>query len=314
MKESISSVFLKTVYVIAIVGGLALALSATGFVAAYTYDKVFEGRVLPGVIVGSDRLDGLSYEKAHALIEDSIDTATRNGFVFQFRQQTYTLSRTSVPLEDPDVATDLLDCRPDVAIKAAFESGRSHGFVLNALERMRMALYPKRIEIPCTSNTELLKSQLTRSLEPELSPARDARLAVASTSGTTPVLTVEPELIGATADIDGAVSAWSAMTARMQYQPITIAGTELTPRVTKAQLEPLISKAPELLNKAPVALLIDRTPYTVTTSTLAEWLTATSTDSGYKLTLSPEAIVSTQTETIYKKFCQFKFISKHDNP
>jgi vancomycin resistance protein YoaR len=86
------------------------------------------------------------------------------------------------------------------------------------------------------------------------------------------------------------------MTARMQYQPITIAGTELTPRVTKAQLEPLISKAPELLNKAPVALLIDRTPYTVTTSTLAEWLTATSTDSGYKLTLSPEAIVSTLTK------------------
>ncbi len=293
MKESISSVFLKTVYVIAIVGGLALALSATGFVAAYTYDKVFEGRVLPGVIVGSDRLDGLSYEKAHALIEDSIDTATRNGFVFQFRQKTYTLSRTSVPLEDPDVATDLLDCRPDVAVKAAFESGRSRGFVLNALERARMAVYPKRIEIPCTGNIELLKNQLSRSLEPVLSPARDARLAVASTSGTTPVLTVEPELIGATADIDGAVSTWLAMTTRMQYQPITIAGTELAPRVTKAQLEPLVSKAPELLNKAPVALLIDRTPYTVTTSTLAEWLTATSTPTGYELTLSPEAIIST---------------------
>jgi hypothetical protein len=157
MKESISSVFLKTVYVIAIVGGLALALSATGFVAAYTYDKVFEGRVLPGVIVGSDRLDGLSYEKAHALIEDSIDTATRNGFVFNFANKPTLFHALQYRLKTQMSLPTFLIAAQMSLIKAAFESGRSHGFVLNALERMRMALYPKRIEIPCTSNTELLK-------------------------------------------------------------------------------------------------------------------------------------------------------------
>lgn len=293
MKESLSSVFLKTLYLFAIVGGLALALSATGFVAAYTYDKVFDGRILPGIVIGDERLDGLHYDKARAIIEDTIDTATRNGFAFQFRDKTYTLSRTSVPLEDPDVATDLLDCRPDEALKAAFETGRGQGFVLDALTRVRLALYPKHIDMPCKGDGVLLKKQLNAILAEEQSPAIDARLTTTETSGTTPVIVVEAEKIGISADIDGAVARWLAMTKRMQYQQIAIASNETLPRVTKSQLEPLVNEAPAFLAKAPVTLLLDRTPYTVTTSTLAEWLTATATASGYKLSLSPDAIVET---------------------
>lgn len=293
MKESLSSVFLKTLYVFAIVGGLTLALSATGFVAAYTYDKVFEGRILPGIVIGHDRVDGLHYNKAQALIEDSLDTATRNGFVFQFRDKTYTLSRTSVPLEDPDVASDLLDCRPEEALKTAFETGRGKGFVLDALERVRIAISSKRIDMPCKGNAELLKKQLATALEAELSPAVDARLTATSASGSMPIIGVEAEKIGISADIDGAVAKWLAMTKRLEYAPITIVSNEMLPRVTKAQLEPLTSEAPALLAKAPISLLLDRTPYTVTTSTLAEWLTATATASGYKLTISPDALSAT---------------------
>lgn len=293
MKESLSSVFLKTLYVFAIIGGLALALSATGFVAAYTYDKVFENRILPGIVIGSDRVDGLSYNKAQALIEDSLDTATRNGFVFQFRDKTYTLSRTSVPLEDPDVASDLLDCRPEEALKTAFETGRGNGFVLDALERVKIAVYPKRIDMPCKGNGELLKKQLTSALEGEVSPAIDARLTATTASGSMPIVSIEAERIGISADIDGAVTKWLSMTKRMEYSPIQITSNETLPRVTKAQLEPLTDEAPAFLAKAPISLLLDRTPYSVSTSTLAEWLTATATTGGYALTLSPDALVST---------------------
>lgn len=291
MKESISSAFLKSGYIIAIVGGLVLALSATGFVAAFTYDKVFEGRILPGVIVGSDRLDGLSYEKAYALIEDSVDTATRNGFVFQFKGKDYTLSRTNIPFDDPDLARDLLRCQTDIAVKEAFESGRGKSFIVNALERGRMAVYPKRLDVPCEGNTELLSKQLQQLLETEIKPAVDARLMAVSTSGTSPTIQVDPEVIGVSADIESAVAQWQAMTKRMQYQPIVIKSTELRPRVTKAQLEPLLHQAPAILEHAPISLLIDRTPFTVTTSTLASWITATSTSNGFELTLSPIAIV-----------------------
>lgn len=279
---------LKVLYLFALFFGVSIALTGAGIVAAYTYDKAYDQRIFKGVVIGSTSLDGLTYSEAQTALLEAIDQATRNGFTFRVKDEEIILSRTSIPLEDPDVATDLINCKLDGAIQVAYQLGRNESGFTKHLKRLTLIAKPVVIPMPCEANTSLLKKQLTEKLLPWQQPAVDARIEL--TSSTATELIVRPEQIGKTVSVDNALSTFTKQTALMRYSPIILPVTELHPSVKKSSLEPLLTEAPELLQEAPFTLTVEHVPFVVNTSTLAGLITATHTATGYQLTLSGAAL------------------------
>jgi vancomycin resistance protein YoaR len=277
---------------LAITGGLLASILAGLAAAAYGYEIAFRDKMFPGVRIGGLKLDGMTRQQAEAFIQKRIDESLNPGFVFRLEDKKITLPRSTVPFEDPDLSRELVTYDPAPAVDEAFKTGRSSDAVWNAINRVRLYLQPKEIALQTIVNRDLAESVLQQEISESLPLVRDAELHIQISTSTETGFTadIKPEQIGKSADVVSALDAFEAQAKRLAFQPINIRIMRVLPQLTTDDMRSVLPGVPAWLAKAPFTLTNELKRQTVTSSTIAGWITASSTPSGAVLALDPVRI------------------------
>lgn len=277
---------------LAIVVGLFTSVLAGLGAAAYGYEIVFRDKMFPGVRIAGLKLDGMTRAQAEAALQTRIDQELEPGFIFRLEDKQITLPRGTVPLTDPDLSRDLVSYDPAPAVDQAFRSGRESTALWNAMERVRLYMQPKDIELKTIFNRDLAESLLRDGVGDTLPLMRNAELHVRITTSTESgfVSDIQAEQIGKSADIASAISTLEAQARRISFQPIPIRILNVLPTLTVEDIRSVLPGIPALIGKAPFTLTNELKRQSVTSSTIAGWITASSTPSGSVLALDPERI------------------------
>jgi vancomycin resistance protein YoaR len=278
--------------VIAITGGLTASILAGLAAAAYGYELAFRDKIFPGVHAAGLNLDGMTRQQAEAAIQKHLNETLDPGFIFKLGDKQITLPRSTVPFDDPDVSRDLVSYDPAPIVDQAFLSGRDSSSILNAIERVRLYLQPKNIPLSTTVNRDLVRSLLVSEIGDALPLVRDAELHIRiSTSSANGFETdIQAEQVGVSADLESAVNAFEAQAKLVSFQPIPIRTMQVHPEITADDMRSVLGGIPAWLAKAPFVITNDTKRLTVTSSTIASWITASSTPSGAVLALDPRRI------------------------
>jgi vancomycin resistance protein YoaR len=278
---------------IAIAGGLVASILAGLGAAAYGYEVVFRDKFFPGVQIAGLKLDGMTRAQAEAAIQRRINDALEPGFIFRLEDRQITLPRSNVPLEDPDLSHDLISYDPAPAVDQAFLMGRSSSNALwNAFDRVRMYMQPTEIEVKTMVNRDLAERLLLNEVDQAMPLMRNAELHVSISTSTESgfVADIKAEQIGKSADIVSAVSTLEAQAKRIAFQPIPIRIMNVLPTLTAEDIRPVLSGIPAWLSKAPFTITNELKRQPITSSTIAEWITASTTPAGVVLALDSERI------------------------
>jgi vancomycin resistance protein YoaR len=278
---------------IAIAGGLVASILAGLGAAAYGYEVVFRDKFFPGVQIAGLKLDGMTRAQAEAAIQRRINDALEPGFIFRLEDKQITLPRSNVPLEDPDLSHDLISYDPAPAVDQAFLMGRSSSNALwNAVDRVRMYLQPTEIEVKTIVNRDLAERLLLSEVDEAMPLMRNAELhvSISTSTGSGFVTEIKAEQIGKSADIVSAVATLEAQAKHIAFQPIPIRIMNVLPTLTAADIRPVLSGIPGWLSKAPFTITNELMKQTVTSSTIAGWITASTTPAGVVLALDSERI------------------------
>ncbi len=282
--------------VIAITGGLLASVLAGLAAAAYGYEIAFKNKMFPGVSVAGVKLDGLTRDKAEGVLQQRINQILDNGFNFRIGSDTIHLPRTTESLDDPDLSQDLVTYDVAKAVDQAYQAGRSGTSVQNAFERIRLYMQSRPIDLPTSVNRHLAESLLSGQVASHLSAVRDADLKIKISTSTAEgfVTEITPEQVGLAVDLAPALDAMEAQAKRLEIQPISLRTIRIEPTLTAAELQGLSKDVPAWLSYAPFVVTTDQKKMTVTSSTIAEWLSASSSNNGSVfLALNPETIEKT---------------------
>jgi hypothetical protein len=185
------------------------------------------------------------------------------------------------------------------AEKAAFEAykmGRGAGFVGDTLTRFSLIIRRANLSLQPEANAQLIERLVEAEVEKRSHMPEDARLEVATATGTASttelIVKVIAEKNGRAGDSKTAADTLVAQAERLSFQPISIRTTTIIPRVTARDLEAIKSGVPQFLARANHGFLFEGKRYNVSTSTVAGWVAPSSTNSGPVLSLDADRVAS----------------------
>jgi vancomycin resistance protein YoaR len=286
-----------TVGVIAVV-----CLLVAGSMAAYS--KMYEGKMLPGARVLGVRLDGMTPAESRTAVESAIDGALVNGLRFSFRDQEINLPATSAPT-DPTISRDLIVYNVDAGIDRAYALGHTGGWLRRTSEALRLFAIPKDVGADATIDRETISAALRNAVEKDLTPPQDASFDV-NLETNPPVVTVTPEREGQELAMDAAMDELERNADRLNFEPVELDERTIRPKIVSSSLMPLVADVSAMLNRPSLSFIFDGKTVSVPTSTLAEWVYATSTRSDVRIGLDPAAF----TNSIYTLFPDLKIEQK----
>lgn len=273
---------------------LAVVLVTGAGAAAYGFETSYKNRIFPGVSVGGLRLDGLTRAEAQQALQTHVDRSLQPGFQFRFGDDNFDVPAAIVGMNDPDISRELLSYDVEKAASNAFLLGRGAGFVGDTFTRFSLLVRRANLGLEPRANRPLIERLLDGEIESRSRMPKDARLEVTAATGTASTTDISvrviPEENGRTGDGKTAADTLVKQAERLSFQPITIRSTTILPRVTARDLEALKSQVPSFLSRASHTLLFGGKRYPVTTSTVAGWVTPSSTESGTILSLDADRV------------------------
>ncbi|MDQ7815244.1 MAG: VanW family protein [Patescibacteria group bacterium] len=247
------------------------------------YGRLYEDRLFPGVRVFGVRVDGLTKSEARQAVQDSIDGALRGGLRFRFRGRDLSLDAMTVAT-DPDAARDLIRFGTEQAVEDAFMYGRDSGWRQDISEQVRVRVVPKNFTAQVNIDEAGIALALDAAVAKDLDPVQDAMLAVSFEDGKV-VTKIEAEKTGSVLVSDAAIKELNAQAAELSFKPIELSERSIEPTIKYSDLEGLEPKATEMLYRPNLVFTYGKSRFEVPTSTLASWVTVTSTSGEFGLTL-----------------------------
>lgn len=282
----------------------AVASVAVAGVMAY-YEVAYRDRMFPGVSIAGVPVGGLSVSAAEAKLQARIDAELASDIRFHVEGREITVPAQVVALDDPDASRDRIRYDIGPAIWQAYALGRGSTLIKNALTRWQTLLKPWDVALTVDVAEDTLLQALREQLRDTLRLPQDATLRISyATPAAPPDIQVEPEVIGRVADLEAAVATVSEQAERLDLKPISIRIIEVQPKIKSAQLQPLLGDVPAVLAHAPFQLTTGKERWTVTTSTLAGWLSATTTSDGRLALAIDNERLGTTLEPLIKPYVQ----------
>lgn len=256
------------------VGVLAVLFGIAAF-AAIGYERLYAGRIFPGVRILDVRLDGLSENEARLLLNERIDTVLRDGIRFTYRQQDIALGASTISTAGGDASRDLIRIGIEDALQYAVKYGRDASPFLNAVRQWQARIHPKRVDAEITLDDDGIREGILHAVESLDSPPKDADIEASwdETSGRANVRAVDGSE-GNRLLIDQALAELHRQAKTLSFQPIVIQESSAAPDILLADVEPLISTAESWIGAAPLTLTYEDRTFEVSKDMLASWLHA----------------------------------------
>ncbi|MDD5725815.1 MAG: VanW family protein [Patescibacteria group bacterium] len=249
--------------------GVIVLLGAVLGGGVFAYTRMYSNRIYPGVRVLGVRLDGLSKEEARRQLDKAVDASLEKGLVFVLDSKQETIQVSS----DSDLP-DLIRFDLDKAIDDAYNVGRENAIPKIAVEILAARIRPKQVAVNIDIDQDRIKEALNLQFATKLPEPVDATFSIDAKSGTEPMVRVLPEKEGKTLDLAGVFEKLRQQAAILAFQPITLHVTKLAAQRKSADLQPLVDKAEEMLNRPSLKFTYDGKSYKIPTSTLATWIIA----------------------------------------
>ncbi len=282
-KASSRAVFGLTSAVIGIV--LIVILSCAG--AAYAYERSYADRMLPGIQVLGVPVDGLSKEDAQKKVNSAIDAALSKGITFIFRGKQVTISNVS-GADNPDTAHEVVRYVVDDAVEKAFLYGHETQSAQRLVSAARLRLSSVSVNPDVQVDHDAVLSELQAALAKDVHPATNASLSV-DTHADPPIVHITPEQDGVELVMDSVFDTLSHQAAALAFSPIVLGERAVHPTVTSKDLASLDAKIKDVLSRPALTFTSGTDRFPITSSTLAGWISVTSSASGDEVILDPVA-------------------------
>jgi len=207
-----------------------LLLSATTLYSLI-FNYWYQGRIFPGVFVGSTYVGGKNFDQASKKLNDDFYQFEQNGFTYQYNQNTIKIDPTIISPTDPDLVYELIKFDNKSSVVKALRVGRS-GFWWQKIYGPTLTSLKKKTLKPDFILTEdklleILKDNLSKYEQ----PAQNASITWSATG-----FTLNKEQTGQSFNYKEIIQSTKEKISHLDNSPIKISLNISQPRVTLAEI------------------------------------------------------------------------------
>ncbi len=256
-----------------------IAFFALG-VSYFLLVKIYENKIYPGVYVGNINLGGKSINEAIYLLNKKIDNINQKGIKFIYKNEETTLYPVVSSLEG-DLAYPIINFDSSQTVSRAFAYGRQGNIFTQISKQAKALLNRVSINLVFSLNSKEIKKILHNRFSNLEESAQDARLIFSQNKNQEIDFWIEKEKLGQAIDYDRAIKKLTFNLSYLDVQPIRLIAHSDYPKIYKKDCKKLDVIAEEIVNLAPITLVVPsqmqtslttQTKWTIDKNTLVSWL------------------------------------------
>lgn len=266
-----------------------LILLSLGLFAVFGYERLYENRIFPGVRVLDVRLDGLTASEARETLHEAVDNALKDGMRFTYENTEIALGATTIAPDDPDASKDLIRFDIDDPVDAAMSYGRSGSPIRDSFRRWLARVKPAVLDVNIFINEQEIRDAIIEEVNGDVETVNDADLEIVWDETVEKAkITINDEHEGEALLLDEAMETLRRQSEHLRFEPIKLRKDIMKPRITRADVEPLVADVPSWLEHAPFTLTYEDDEFEVTKAIFASWIGPVEKDGRVILSIDPE--------------------------
>lgn len=248
------------------------------------YSYRYSDKMFAGIQIANIPLSGLTREEAQQLLNGRTREIQQKPLVLAFAEHQATLRPSA---QKPFITVDV-----DDAVERAFAIGRSHTYIQNAFIQFDARFRTRNIEPRIHVDEQVFEESIRHALGDRLHVAKEATFLInTNTTSSEEMIRIDPEQVGQDFDLPQTIRTLQMQAKELTISsPFTIPAIVTQPRRTQADLTALIPQATAWLEYAPLNLTAEDKRLTISTSTLANWISVTSSSEGWHIDLAAQRV------------------------
>ena len=272
-----------------------LSFAAVG--AVMSYGKYYEGKVYPGVYVGSYHLGGMRAEELKNLIETLNNRLAKEGIDLEIIDKNGAPQKIKISnvITDADNAIELINLDSETLVRQALSYGRVGGATDWYAPLWLRWGEPIHLEAPLIIQTDRFKLALADALAPYEDRPHNATVKITALDPL--AYDIISEKSGRMFDRDKIIDTLDRSLSQLSFAPIAVAAGDFSPAIVAADLAGANQKLSAVLNYGDLGLnfinphSLARQDWNFDKKTLAQWIEASrDTNNNVVFSLNAEAV------------------------
>lgn len=252
-----------------------LAISLTTIFAAifviavflYGYNRVYAGKVYPGVYVAGIPLGGLTYERAEDLLTRAVSKYYANGFNMMAEGKRVNIRPVVYSMDDPDLTYEFIRFDVEKTMEKAYSWGRSGSTVENWIMQWRARVYKKIVPMVVIVDDSYFSDFVHQQFADIEIPVQNATVSFRDNAWK-----VISEKEGRSIDTEKALQSLMNMVGRLELRTINLTLETVNPLISSRDARDLIPEVEDIASLAPITLTFNDRSWSVSASVFRDWL------------------------------------------
>lgn len=250
----------------------------------FIYRVIYNGRIFPGVKVGTVLLAGLTPLQAEESLQSAWDKLSVSGIKLSAGQKNITLMPLVTSVTNPDLSYELVSFKAADSANEAYLAGRQGSWLRQLVEPVWIAIYGKKLDPELDIEFDRIWQYLQDSLTGFEKQAESARLVIDEADN----INVAPEVSGLSIDREKLkiklIQIFNSLDAAKQ--PIVVELKAEKPGLTEKEVLRVLPQARELLKNKTLVFKFEDYNWKADSAIWHKWLEARKTEGGAEVGLS----------------------------
>jgi len=255
----------KTIFVIVLVvviGGFFIG-------GSFTYAKIFENKIYPGVRVGSIYVGGKTSEQAQDIIQTQINLLLQEAVPFEINGDQVLIEPTEISTTSTEYVRDYVSFNLQESLGSAYDIGRGEKWYKNVLSIIGALVQKNNQDLSVDLDRELLTEILIERFGDYHHPAENADFKIVTDYNGWQITVTEPKN-GKSLNLEKVFSEMEINLSQLVIKNIRIEILDETVTITHQQAKDLRNNAIKILNQAPYELTYNKNDYNSYSWTLSD--------------------------------------------
>lgn len=260
---------LQWLLTLAIVFFILLALAVSG---SLIFDKIYQNKIYPNIFIGDLNLSGKTAQQAKELTNLKINKISQVGVIFSYKGSQTTIMPV-IASADGDLAIQIINFNPDLAVETALNYGRGSNFFINLEKKISLLIKKKQLLLGISANQNQVEKMLENAFIDNFQPAEDAKLIVKKISAPAGYeFAVANEKLGKIIDYKEAAGQMINNLSNLNNQEIKLSTITQYPKIFAKDSLNITNKAEAILIAAPLILTYGGNKWFIEKDQLADLL------------------------------------------
>ena len=246
---------------------IALVILLVLLFGCLALERVYQGRIYPGVKVGQLSLTGQTKEEANFHIQEAANVFAE-GLAFYYQDKELVV-KPAVQSFDIDLSYTLFNVNALQTAADAYQVGRDFNWLISWKDKLQSLVLKKHVPLVFDLDEHKLRELLSSTFDQFTIPVQNATL-VQDEHGN---FWVRPEAPGLSLDYDQAIADMKQNLSVMDTHPVGLIDKEVEPEIYKKDTLNIDNQAKQLMTLAPLTLKYQDQTRVIEEAILIEWLT-----------------------------------------